>query len=87
MKLFLELPIKLPAFNKNELHAMHLYVIEFERRDELLCYLRKNGVGASLHYPLAVHQHAAYQGRIRRTRRSSCNGTILQKAPYLTFVS
>jgi dTDP-4-amino-4,6-dideoxygalactose transaminase len=61
---FKDLPLTLPTFNKNELHAMHLYVIEFERRDELLCYLRENGVGASLHYPLAVHQHAAYQGRI-----------------------
>ena len=43
---------------------MHLYVIEFERRDELLSYLREKEVGASLHYPLAVHQHAAYTGRI-----------------------
>ena len=61
---FFSLPIKLPSLHENQLHGMHLYVIEFERRDELLCYLRENGVGASLHYPLAVHQHAAYQGRI-----------------------
>jgi dTDP-4-amino-4,6-dideoxygalactose transaminase len=61
---FKDLPLTLPALKETELHAMHLYVIEFERRDELLCYLRENGVGASLHYPLAVHQHAAYQGRI-----------------------
>ena len=61
---FFSLPIKLPSLHENQLHAMHLYVIESERRDELLCYLRENGVGASLHYPLAVHQHTAYQGRI-----------------------
>ena len=61
---FFSLPIKLPSLHENQLHAMHLYVIEFQRRDELLSYLRENGVGASLHYPLAVHQHTAYQGRI-----------------------
>jgi dTDP-4-amino-4,6-dideoxygalactose transaminase len=59
------LPITLPYQNTNELHAMHLFVIEYEQRDELLKHLRSNGVGASLHYPLAVHQHTAYASRIR----------------------
>ena len=62
---FQDLPITLPFQKINELHAMHLYVIECEKRDELLEYLRANDVGASLHYPLAVHQHAAYTNRIR----------------------
>jgi dTDP-4-amino-4,6-dideoxygalactose transaminase len=62
---FEDLQVTLPSQNTNELHAMHLYVIECEQRDELLKYLRFKGVGASLHYPLAVHQHAAYANRIR----------------------
>ena len=62
---FQDLSITLPSQNINELHAMHLYVIECERRDELLKHLRDKGVGASLHYPLAIHQHAAYANRIR----------------------
>ena len=62
---FQVLPITLPSQKTNELHAMHLYVIECERRDELLEYLRSKNVGASLHYPLAGHQHAAYANRIR----------------------
>ena len=62
---FQNLPISLPLSRKNELHALHLYVIECDKRDDLLDYLRKNGIGASLHYPLAVHQHTAYRGRIR----------------------
>ena len=61
---FKDLPLTLPALKETELHAMHLYVIECERRDELISYLRGKSVGASLHYPLAVHQHAAYKGRI-----------------------
>jgi dTDP-4-amino-4,6-dideoxygalactose transaminase len=62
---FKELPITLPALSKNELHAMHLYVIECDRRNELMEYLRSHQIGANLHYPLAVHQHAAYAHRIR----------------------
>jgi dTDP-4-amino-4,6-dideoxygalactose transaminase len=44
---------------------MHLYVIECEDRDELMNHLRKKGIGASLHYPLPVHRHKAYEGRAR----------------------
>ena len=62
---FKGLPITLPALAETELHAMHLYVIECDRRNELMEYLRSNQIGASLHYPLAVHQHAAYKNRIR----------------------
>ena len=65
MKLLKDLPITLPALSETELHAMHLYVIEYDRRDELMEYLRSHQIGASLHYPLAVHQHAAYAHRIR----------------------
>jgi dTDP-4-amino-4,6-dideoxygalactose transaminase len=62
---FKDLPITLPALVETELHAMHLYVIEYDRRDELMEYLRTHLIGASLHYPLAVHQHTAYAHRIR----------------------
>ena len=62
---FQDLPITLPALSENELHAMHLYVLEYDRRNELMEYLRSHQIGASLHYPLAVHQHAAYAKRIR----------------------
>ena len=57
---FKDSPVTLPILVKNELHAMHLYVIECDRRNEFLKYLRSNQIGASLHYPLAVHKHAAY---------------------------
>jgi dTDP-4-amino-4,6-dideoxygalactose transaminase len=62
---FQDLPITLPAFSEKELHAMHLYVIEYDRRNELMRYLRSHHIGASLHYPKAVHHHAAYETRIR----------------------
>ena len=62
---FKDIPLTLPVFKETELHAMHLYVIECDRRNELLEYLRSHQIGASLHYPLAVNQHIAYKTRIR----------------------
>ena len=58
---------------------MHLYVIECERRDELLNHLRSKEVGASLHYRLAVHQHAAYANRIRGGDELSMTEYFYQK--------
>ena len=65
---FIDLPITTPTLRQNELHAMHLYVIEYEKRDILMNHLRKRDIGASLHYPLPVHKHTAYENRI-----SGCN--------------
>ena len=62
---FKDLPVTLPALAETQLHAMHLYVIECDRRNELMAFLRSHQIGASLHYALAVHQHAAYAHRIR----------------------
>lgn len=62
---FKDLPIILPILSEIELHAMHLYVVEYDRRNELMEYLRSHQIGASLHYSLAVHQHSAYANRIR----------------------
>ena len=60
-----DLPVTLPALSEKELHAMHLYVIECDRRNEFLEYLRSHQIAANLHYPLPVHKHTAYAHRIR----------------------
>ena len=38
----------------------HLYVVRTADRDAALDALNKAGVGAAIHYPFAVHEHAAY---------------------------
>ena len=63
--LLVGLPLTRPKRNPNELHSMHLYVIECDERDKLLNHLHERGIGASLHYPLPVHRHQAYEGKIR----------------------
>lgn len=45
-------------------HAMHLFVIETEKRDELQEFLHQNGVGTAIHYPQPIHLQPAYLGRL-----------------------
>jgi dTDP-4-amino-4,6-dideoxygalactose transaminase len=58
-----DLPLELPVAEDRGEHVYHLYVVRTPRRDELQAYLRANGVGAGVHYPLPVHLQPAWQGR------------------------
>ena len=51
-----DLPIKTPVEHEKAKHVYHLYVIRTEKRDELFNYLRENGVGAGIHYPVPCHK-------------------------------
>ena len=56
--------IILPAVRANVAHVFHLFVIQVERRQELLNYLLSNGIQAGIHYPMPVHIQPAYKDRI-----------------------
>jgi dTDP-4-amino-4,6-dideoxygalactose transaminase len=43
-------------------HIWHLYVIRVPERDRVLKELHAAGIGAGIHYPLPVHQTAAFSG-------------------------
>jgi dTDP-4-amino-4,6-dideoxygalactose transaminase len=45
-------------------HVYHQYVLRSPQRDALQAYLRDQSIGTLVHYPKAVHQQPAYQGRI-----------------------
>ena len=51
---------KLPTEKPGYRHVYHLYVIETERRDEVLKYLNDAGIDAKTHYPIAIHQQEGY---------------------------
>jgi dTDP-4-amino-4,6-dideoxygalactose transaminase len=42
-------------------HVYHLYVVRHPRRDELRAFLREQGVGSLIHYPVPVHLQPAYR--------------------------
>lgn len=53
--------IVLPVIAKNATHVYHLFVIRTKKRDELQQYLKENGVGTLIHYPIPPHLQQAYQ--------------------------
>ena len=57
----LQLPV---CLNNERQHVWHLYVIQCQRRDELLTYLQSNGVGAGIHYPVPIHELGAYKEEV-----------------------
>ena len=52
---------KLPKKRENSIHVYHLYVIRSTRRDDLLTFLKKKGIGAAIHYQVPIHQQRAYE--------------------------
>ncbi len=54
-----------PSDLPGTLHAMHLFVVECDQREELVRHMAAHGVATARHYPLPVHQQPAYAGRIR----------------------
>ena len=47
--------IQIPQRSSDVKHVYHLYIIRVQRRDELLEYLKQNGISAKIHYPVPVH--------------------------------
>ncbi|OGD93686.1 hypothetical protein A2697_01720 [Candidatus Curtissbacteria bacterium RIFCSPHIGHO2_01_FULL_41_44] len=60
-KLLSGLPLVLPEIAPDRTHVFHLYVVQTEKRDELLVFLKKNGIDAAIHYPIPIHLQKAYE--------------------------
>lgn len=55
--------LELPSVRPDVEHVYHLYVVQTDRRDQLLAALRAEGIGAALHYPVPIHLQEAYRDR------------------------
>ncbi len=53
--------IKLPVIVQDVVPVWHLYVLQVNKRDELLRHFHDNGIGAGIHYPIPIHQLGAYK--------------------------
>jgi dTDP-4-amino-4,6-dideoxygalactose transaminase len=58
------LPLKLPTRRNSATHVFHQYVVRTAKRDRLREHLRQAQIGTGIHYPLPVHLHPAYRGRV-----------------------
>jgi dTDP-4-amino-4,6-dideoxygalactose transaminase len=51
-----------PQRNSDEYDSFHIYQIRHPDRNSLRDYLKENGVGTEIHYPIPPHKQKAYQG-------------------------
>jgi len=56
--------IRPPAMIPGTCHAMHLFVVECDRREDLKRHLAGAGIQTAIHYPMPVHRQPAYAGRV-----------------------
>ena len=73
------LPIILPFISSNVESVFHLFVIQVEQRQSLLNFLKQDGIIAGVHYPLPIHMHPAYKGRILTSKNMSITESLAQK--------
>ncbi len=73
------LPMILPKISTNVEPVFHLFVIQVEKRQSLLNFLELKGIMAGIHYPLAIHQHPAYEGQISIAKDMSVTESIVKK--------
>lgn len=51
----------LPEVLPGNKHVWHVYAVRTKKRDQLIAYLNKKGVGTLIHYPLPYYQQPAYK--------------------------
>ncbi|AXX16258.1 MULTISPECIES: DegT/DnrJ/EryC1/StrS family aminotransferase [Leptospira] len=56
---------KIPAKNPNSEHVYHLYVIQIDKREELILRLKSEKIFPGVHYPIPIHLQPAYLGKIK----------------------
>ncbi|MCH9651282.1 MAG: DegT/DnrJ/EryC1/StrS family aminotransferase [Deltaproteobacteria bacterium] len=54
--------VQVPPRDSRTRHVYHLYVLQVDRRDDLLAFLNNRGVEAKVHYPIPVHLQKAAEG-------------------------
>ena len=57
-------PIAPPARRPGAEHVFHQYVLRTADRAAVQAALKAQGIGTGIHYPVPVHQQAAYEGRV-----------------------
>ena len=62
--LFADTDLILPVEHPGSNHVYHLYVVRTKRRDELQTFLKGQGIGTLVHYPVPIHLQPAYRARL-----------------------
>ena len=78
--------VTVPWESQEVRHVFHLYVVRTNRRDDLLAFLKSEGIDAGIHYPIAVHKQPAYASRgyseVRLTASEQAAAEVLSLPMY-----
>ncbi len=55
--------LETPFVPENCLHVYHQFTVKVEERDRFAEYLKENGIGYGIHYPVPVYRQPVYQKR------------------------
>ena len=58
------LPLGLPVVRPYTEHTWLHYTVRLKQRDALMAHLEQRGITTSIHYPVPVHRHAGFAGRL-----------------------
>ena len=81
--------MKTPAEAEYAVSVFNQYVIRAERRDELMEYLRREGIGCEIYYPLPLHRQECFsflgasKGDFPESERASAETLALPVYPEL----
>lgn len=50
-----------PFEDENVKHVYHMYIIQSKKRDELVNYLKENGIATGIYYPVPLHLQKAFK--------------------------
>ncbi|MCD6319272.1 MAG: DegT/DnrJ/EryC1/StrS family aminotransferase [Candidatus Desulfofervidaceae bacterium] len=84
--------IKPPVVDSANTHIFHQYIIRASRRDALLSYLTKHGVGCAVYYPIPLHlqpcfRYLGYQeGDFPEAEKAAKETIALPIYPELTLI-
>ncbi len=78
-----------PEEKKYQFNTYHTFVIQVDKRDELIKYLKKKGIQTAIHYPIPIHKQIAYISkygleRYKNTEKQSKRIITLPINQYLT---
>jgi dTDP-4-amino-4,6-dideoxygalactose transaminase len=69
------------------LHTYHLFVVQAEKRNDLMEFLRNNEVQTLIHYPIPIHKQKCYQDyndiSLQKTEEFSANILSLPIHPFM----
>jgi dTDP-4-amino-4,6-dideoxygalactose transaminase len=74
-----DLPLRLPGRRNIATHVFHQYVVRTAKRDRLRDHLRQAQIGTGIHYPLPVHLHPAYRGRVPVGPGGLCKSEVVAR--------